>query len=501
MNLDANPQRRNVERDDTFSLSKSHMDRFMALASAFATDFYSRDVLSRHDSEPFAHCVAAELVDLVGLFGGEKLVTVVPEGLQAAAEPGPVKEATAAVLAGCAAVCIVQRDYLNAVKLAELGISFNAWDRYCQKILITSRSLLADGSDAYAQTEAWLKDRFCEMPFNSAETTKTDIFVCCPIWNSVPIGNLEEGGIEVAMHSPAAQALRTSILDGSYTYCSKLYCAKIVDKDLPLRRDVNVAGVAAEAYPAHVVFSHDPSCNLSCPSCRNHVVTIPKSQQEKLDQPAETYFLPMMRNAKDVKICGSGDPFASIHFRRLLKKYTETQEAAVRRIVLHTNGLLLDERAWIDLGLAGHVSSILFSLDAARGETYAYTRRGGDFARALRNLEFVAGLRRDGAIDTFAMLFVVQGRNFRELPEFVELALAMQADEVMLQAIANWGTYTPEMFAQHDIFSISHPEHAAFLDVLKRPIMRHPVVNAWNLRRFFEPETVGSITAPEVCQR
>jgi pyruvate-formate lyase-activating enzyme len=471
------------------------MDHISALASAFATDMYARDVLTWHDSEPFARRFAAEIDALVGQIGAAAIATVVPECL-AATGIGPVKEATAALLAGCAASCIVQADYLHALKLAEIGISFNAWDRYCQKILISSRSLLTDGTDAYEQTETWLKDRFCEMPFNSAETTKSDIFVCCPIWNSVPIGNLEQEGIAAAMNSSVARALRASILDGSYTYCSKLYCPKIVDKELPLTRDVDTAQFAAESYPSHVVFSHDPSCNLSCPSCRNELITIPKSQQEKLDRRTETYFLPMMRHAEDVKICGSGDPFASIHFRRLIKQYTETQEVAVRRIVLHTNGLLLDERAWLDLGLAGHVSKIMFSLDAAYAETYAYTRRGGDFSRALRNLEFVADLRRSGAIDEFAMLFVVQGRNFRELPEFVELALAMQADSVMLQTITNWGTYTPDAFAAHDIFSSSHPEYAAFREILKLPIMRHPVVDAWNLRRFFEAVSTEVVACP-----
>ena len=58
------------------------------------------------------------------------------------------------------------------------------------------------------------------------------------------------------------------------------------------------------------------------------------------------------------------------------------------RINLHTNAVLCDERAWDDCSLHGRVDEVDVSIDAARPETYAIVRRGGNFERLLKNLNF-----------------------------------------------------------------------------------------------------------------
>ncbi len=187
--------------------------------------------------------------------------------------------------------------------------------------------------------------------------------------------------------------------------------------------------------PKHVVLSHDKSCNLSCPSCRATTILANKTKQQQLDDLIEPVILPLLRGAETVNITGSGDPFGSNHFRRLIKRITASEDLPALKIDLHTNGQLWDERAWKDLGLAGHVHNAHISIDAAQADTYAFARRGGSFERLLKNLEFVKRLRLSGEITYLEFSMVVQSRNFREIPAFIQMGEDYAADMVSFQMI------------------------------------------------------------------
>ena len=100
------------------------------------------------------------------------------------------------------------------------------------------------------------------------------------------------------------------------------------------------------------------------------IIVAGKAKQARLDDQLESSFVPMLRDATSVYITGSGDPFGSAHFRRLIKRLNR-QEFPKLRFRLHTNGQLMDERAWRDLDLAGRVEMVHVSIDAAEADTYA----------------------------------------------------------------------------------------------------------------------------------
>lgn len=136
----------------------------------------------------------------------------------------------------------------------------------------------------------------------------------------------------------------------------------------------------------------------------------------------------------------SGDPFGSAHFQYVLRHLDRAGNPRLR-VDLQTNGLLLTPRLWGALNLEGRVDQLLVSADAARPETYAVLRRGGDFAVLGRNLAFFAALRREGRIGRLRLDFVVQAANFEEMPAFVAWARALGCDGVKFQRIRNWGAY------------------------------------------------------------
>jgi len=330
-------------------------------------------------------------------------------------------------------------------------------------------------------TEAYLKAHFCSKPFTTLETTHQGLaYMCCPIWLPTPIGRLDSDPEDI-WSGPMAQKIRESIVDGSYRYCSRVHCSAIANRSL-LSRSAPEAQEILNAFtkpqekipaPKHVVLSHDKSCNLACPSCRAQMVVLDKARQEKLDGLIERVIVPLLRGAESVNITGSGDPFGSNHFRNLIKRITNagkvaTQEFPHLKIDLHTNGQLWDERAWRELGLAGRVRSAHISIDATRPETYAFVRRGGSFERLLKNLAFVRELRRSGEISYLEFSMVVQSRNFREIPAFIELGAEYAADMVSFQMIRKRDLFSADEHKDAFIGSPEHPDYAEFVALLRR---------------------------------
>ena len=251
-------------------------------------------------------------------------------------------------------------------------------------------------------------------------------------------------------------------------------------------KDPAMAALAAaralhvETPPARVVLSHDRSCNIACPSCRAGPIQIDHARSAALDALFDGPLLELISGARAIKVTGSGDPFGSRHFRYVLKRLTAADPAR-RRIQLHTNGLLANARAWAELGLAGHVDSVWISMDAARADTYAELRRGGDFATLMQNIAFLAGLRRAGGFNWLRLDFVVQARNWREMGDFVDLARTSGADAVYFLRLRNWGHLRPDDFRRMDICDPGHPEHAAFLANLDDPRLRSSTVEQGSL--------------------
>jgi pyruvate-formate lyase-activating enzyme len=370
---------------------------------------------------------------------------------------------------------------------ARKAVALDQTDLYAQRLVMLSAP---DQGHALAETEAWLADRFCARPFEVVETRPNgDVNTCCEAWMPAAMGNIADACADHVWNSARAQQIRRSVLDGDFRYCSRMFCPKIAGRHLPRRAGVQNprhAAIVQERHtflpygPARVILSHDRSCNLSCPSCRRHLIVADKAKQERLNELAETVILPLLRDARLIKITGSGDPFGSNHFRHVLRRLNR-REFPNLWLEIQTNGQLLDRRAWRDLELESLVDSIWVSIDAARPTTYEHLRRGGSFDRLMRNLEFVAGLRREGQIRSFQLDAVVQAANLDELPEIVDLGLRHGVDRVSFQRIRNWGTFTAAEFADHDVCSLSHPRFADLCAVLRDPRMAGPHVDLGNL--------------------
>lgn len=359
-----------------------------------------------------------------------------------------------------------------AGKLAERIIAGDQHDLFAQRLLFASREC---ASDLHLDVDAWLEGRFCGNPFEEIEIRADGkVNTCCSAWMPASIGSIHEHTPNQYWNSIEAGEIRASILDGDFSYCSRLYCPKIVQRTLPRKAGVTARHqrdvidkdlIVVETKPRRVVLSEDRSCNLSCPSCRTHVIQLGHHASVDLDEIFDARIAPVLTTAEAIKITGSGDPIGSRHFRHVLRRLTAAPHAS-RRIQLQTNGVLLNEKAWIDLRLEGHVSTIWVSVDAATKATYEAIRRGGSFERLCTNLRFLGRIRAENRIDLLRLDFVIQALNFREIPQFVEFARSIGADGVHFLMLRNWGTYSPEEYERLNLGSMRHPEHEAFREIL-----------------------------------
>ena len=186
-----------------------------------------------------------------------------------------------------------------------------------------------------------------------------------------------------------------------------------------------------------VNLSNDETCNLACPSCRTKKIIAKGKKRAQLVDAAKDVILPVLKNARAVNMTGSGDPFASPYFRHLLKEI-DSPEYAHLRVDLQTNGVLLDKKAWTDLNLEGKVGTIIISMDASSDSTYRIVRQGRRFPPAAAKSPVYRYSRHQNRFKHLRLDFVVQWRNFRDIPGFVAIGRALGVDQVRFQAIFNW---------------------------------------------------------------
>jgi molybdenum cofactor biosynthesis enzyme MoaA len=385
---------------------------------------------------------------------------------------------------------------------ARKAVALDQLDLHAQRLVMVAAP---DGGRALAETEAWLAGRFCPRPFEVFETRPNgDVNTCCNAWMPAAIGNLAGTSGGELWNSERAQEIRRSVLDGDFRYCSRMFCPKIVGRDLPERSALKIPAHLAllrerrtimPSGPVRVLLSHDRSCNLSCPSCRRQLIVADKAKQERLNRLAEEVVLPLLRDARQVKVTGSGDPFGSNHFRYILRRLNR-REFPNLMLEIQTNGQLLDQQAWSDLSLEGLVESVWVSIDAARPATYERLRRGGSFPRLMRNLEFVATLRRQRQIRWFQLDTVVQNANVDELLEIVAVGRCLGADRIHFQRIRNWGTFTAAEFFEHDVASSSHPRFEDLRAVLRDSRLAGGDVDLSNLASLVEATVLQTAAAP-----
>ncbi|MEY2483596.1 MAG: hypothetical protein QOK24_2124 [Verrucomicrobiota bacterium] len=170
-----------------------------------------------------------------------------------------------------------------------------------------------------------------------------------------------------------------------------------------------------------VVWDISNKCNLRCRMCHfsfDHVF----HQPAKFTSPAlfERMAASALPLAHTLVLSASNEPLISPHFTDILKI---AARYSVPELLFLTNGQLLSPKI-ADAIIEAGVTQVQISIDGATKETYEYIRRGAQFDRLVRNLEYLSArkLELGRAAPRLQFNIVLMQRNLEELPLFVDLA-------------------------------------------------------------------------------
>ena len=224
------------------------------------------------------------------------------------------------------------------------------------------------------------KKYICLEPFRWFEVNSLgEAFLCCPSWLPKSIGNLKEKSVEELWNGKVAKEIRKSIFDGSFKYCNKKTCPRLFKKEYSIielndaPKEIKSAKKTGKlSYgPKYLNLCYDCSCNLACPSCRNHFYIAKGKEMEDSIYLKEKLEKGTCKSVEYIKVSGTGDPFGSPLYRQMLQKFDPKDYPNLKEIVLHTNAQLWNEKMWKSMKMIHPFVKLAFiSIDASKEKTY-----------------------------------------------------------------------------------------------------------------------------------
>lgn len=324
-------------------------------------------------------------------------------------------------------------------------------------------------------------DRFfynleCNTMFNHLEILdQGDTRCCCTTFLRPNLGNIFNKSSSEIWRSPLHKVLCLSTENKTFSFCDKTMCPLFVERECEELELDNREYKRIGQFPEVIALGYDPSCNLSCSTCRKELHFAKGKELETINNITKIVKKEYLPKCRFLILAGNGEVFASPAYREAY----ESSGCRPQYIRLLSNGMLFNRINW-ERFIKGRTSKIMLtvSIDAAKKETYESIRRNGNFDVLKKNMEFAATLREKGELCYFRMNFVVQRENYKEMIPFVEWGQGLGVDEVFFTKILNWGTYTRDEFEQISMMeSDGVTPKPELRKVLEHPVMKSGIVD------------------------
>ena len=322
----------------------------------------------------------------------------------------------------------------------------------------------------------------CDTPFNTLWIGKSGTTrICdCPDYLDISLGNIGVTDTSAVWNSPLAKIFRLSVINNTYTFCSRNLCGKLsADKEQTSLLERRKA--AENVHPLVLNIANDYACNLHCPSCRKCIHAKNNENEEaEIGSCIDALFgSGWLEDADKLLVGGGGEAFLSPNYKRVIYGGSEKRKS----IIIMTNGTLFTESEWEKLqGRYEHIG-FMVSVDAATKETYEKVRCGGNFDVLMKNMDFLSGLRRENKVSSVKVIMIVQKSNYEEIPAFIRWAKSKGFDGVNLSHIRNWGTYEDREFYENvSMFDEAGNMKPELAKVLADPVCTDEIVNmSWKM--------------------
>ena len=169
------------------------------------------------------------------------------------------------LIAAMATLIAIEAELWNVAATFGADAGRPARDLFAQRLLLASEE---KARSLNLEVDAWLSDRFLRKSLQEIEIRADGkVNTCCSAWMPASIGSIHEHHAAQYWNSiKAAEIPESSVLDGDFSYCSRLYCPKIVQRSfrenptspLPLLREcIDNDLIVVEHKPRRIVLSED----------------------------------------------------------------------------------------------------------------------------------------------------------------------------------------------------------------------------------------------------
>lgn len=327
----------------------------------------------------------------------------------------------------------------------------------------------------------------CRTIFNHVELNQIGELQCCCVPFVIGrIGNIEDDSIENIWSGIVHKIMCLAINNRTYSFCNSDMCPIFIGRKDDSKLNLQKGYVQMEEHPRNLLVNFEDSCNLKCESCRNQVHIAQGKEYEKNMRYADLLIKQVLPHTEFVTMAGTGEVFVGKSYRKM---FTSDSMDNIKWIRILTNGTLFNEQNWKEFSYNKSGKIILtVSIDAATKETYEKLRRNGNFEILERNMEFASALRKEGKLVYFRMNFVVQKKNYQEMPLFVEWGKQLGVDEVFFTKILNYGTYSQDEFAEISMMELDEiTPKKELMEILDLPIMKDKIVDLGTIRYLHDP--------------
>lgn len=289
------------------------------------------------------------------------------------------------------------------------------------------------------------------------------------------LGNLRDNTMKEIYNSEAAKKFRQTLIDGTYDFCNEENCPYMANNIL----DSQIIEIdEIPELPEIVSLAYDKRCNYHCTCC------ISRSDEKMNPQVQEKIEKEIREALPAVKVFsanGLGEIFVSDSMLKLISEW-DPKKIEGAEFELETNGSLFNETNWEKIKNIGDANLKVFltvhSFDEAAYQYLSGTKLKID--NIIENLRFVKKLREEGKINYLEIAMVMQERNFRTMPEFIDRCLnEFGADKVRIRRFLPEKAMDENIEWFFDIRNPLHPYHQEYLEVMKHPIFNDPRVFKW----------------------
>ena len=263
-----------------------------------------------------------------------------------------------------------------------------------------------------------------------------NIWGCCPGWIEIPFSNVLRNKENDPYDNYTARIIKLSSLNGTYSFCNFNKCKFNHERKLEIKK------FQTRDYPKELTISIDKTCNLKCTSCRKHYYKVSEKKRFKQSLIVEKLKKTGWLDKSVIIMAGQGEVFYSNIYKEILKSDIKRDT-----IKIFTNGTLFNKKNWDFISSIYKNIYIAISIDAATKETYQKLRCG-NFEYLKKNLEMLGKLRKENKIKEIQYNFVVQKDNYKEIPEFIKMAMEYNVDMIQFTKLNNWGTFTNKEYIE-----------------------------------------------------